>query len=782
MTDVLTPGGRLRKYGDRGYSEIRAAKREDYIAGEYGFEATKQGRALERRYLSQLTDKIEAAKRYGRRDHEVWQALKDVDDIAGRLLRAGITVAASTGLGVDRKRSKNSRDIALWIGRRLGQDRPDQQWKVGTWGADRLIELPIFRLDGNDVLTLANTAEVKELRDNVIRDAAADDSFLLPLAEPPVPWTGVWDGGLPREHWARFPLVNQRLSQTAIQRALRIPRRRRGNMWIVIDGVNAVQRVPYTINLPLFDVARKLPPLPPTPPQWLAKTLDKRDGVLPQWLEELFAENDEAADYFAACAKLVSWEMDMIMAEMLIDRGGPFYIPHRLEFRGRIMAVPLFSFQRGDHVRGLFLFANGERIGEHGLPWLKAHVAGLADDETVEPSKFGFRQRIEWVDANIARLRRVGEAVLLGEVPEMSQSIDKPVQYMAACAELTRAIDVGPDFITHLPLTFDGSCSGLQHLCAMTCSEDGRLVNLIESEEAADLYSCVAEEADKLLADRYFVLFRTGTNKKGKAKHKQRTFVTKDEADAFAATVDTVKAGHIDVKIDRAIAKRPVGTFFYGATKFGMKLQVVEALKKKKLPRDGAWQIADAIYKAVELTVPLATAVRRFMEETAKLYADANLLLSWPTPTGMPVINLVDEAQPTTFGARLAGRRVRANLIVGDTKPAKIDGAAAARSATANLTHSMDASHMHLVACVTAEEGIDMTAVHDSFGCLAPRARRLYDIIRYQFFRLYNPSNMLGDIHAGAVRDFPDADVPEPPRQGTLSPMRVMGNFHAFKS
>ena len=609
MTDALTPGARLRQYGDRGYSEIRVETREAYIAAEHGFEATKQGRALEQRYLSELADAIEADKRYGKRDHEVWLALKNVGDIAGRLLRAGITVAASERLGVDRKGEKNCRDVALWIGRRLGQNRRDLQWKTGMWGTDRLIELPIFSLDGDDVLTLADTPEARDLRRNVIRTAAADDPFIMPLAEPPVPWTGIWDGGLPREHWARFPLVNRPLAQDAIERALRIPRGMRGNMWTVIDAVNAIQRVPFIINQPVFDVVRKRPPLPPLPPQWLARALDKRAGVLPQWLEELFAENDEAADYFAACAKLVSWEMDMIMAEMLIDRGGPFYIPHHIEFRGRIFAVPLFNFQRGDHVRGLFLFANGERIGEHGTAWLKAHIAGFADDDEEEPSKLGFRQRIEWADGNIAKLRSIGDTVLRGEVPEMSQSIDKPVQFMAACVELTRALDVGPDFITHLPLTFDGSCSGLQHLCALTSSEDGRLVNLIESEEAADLYSRVAEEADKLLVDRYFVLFRTGTNKKGKAKHKQRTFLTKDEADAFAATVDTVKAGHIDVKIDRPIAKRPVSTFFYGATKFGMKSQVVEALKKKK-PKpslDGAWQIADAIYKAVEKTVPLAT-------------------------------------------------------------------------------------------------------------------------------------------------------------------------------
>ena len=78
----------------------------------------------------------------------------------------------------------------------------------------------------------------------------------------------------------------------------------------------------------------------------------------------------------------------------------------------------------------------------------------------------------------MATTRRNG----LGRLPKD----DEPIQFVAACVELVQAWD-NPKFVTRLPLTFDASCSGLQHLCAMTRDEEGgRYVNLIPSEETDD--------------------------------------------------------------------------------------------------------------------------------------------------------------------------------------------------------------------------------------------------------------------------------------------------------
>ena len=109
--------------------------------------------------------------------------------------------------------------------------------------------------------------------------------------------------------------------------------------------------------------------------------------------------------------------------------------------------------------RGLFLFANGAPIGEEGLRWLKAHVAGQADGNTwstnPKPSKLDFDRRIAWTDANIARLTDIGRA-LLDDAPlardDLPGDDESPYQFAAACVELVQALDAGPDYITRLPL------------------------------------------------------------------------------------------------------------------------------------------------------------------------------------------------------------------------------------------------------------------------------------------------------------------------------------------
>jgi DNA-directed RNA polymerase len=59
--------------------------------------------------------------------------------------------------------------------------------------------------------------------------------------------------------------------------------------------------------------------------------------------------------------------------------------------------------------------------------------------------------------------------------------------------ELSRAIKEGSPYVSSLPVSFDGSCSGLQHLCAMTRAREGELVNLTPHEVPQDVYQEVAD-------------------------------------------------------------------------------------------------------------------------------------------------------------------------------------------------------------------------------------------------------------------------------------------------
>ena len=206
-----------------------------------------------------------------------------------------------------------------------------------------------------------------------------------------------------------------------------------------------------------------------------------------------FAINDPVLDYIKRTTDIAL--TDVVVAEATAAHGR-FYIPLNIDVRGRIYAIPHFNFQREDCVRALFLFADGEPIGEEGLKWLKAYVAACADgtswSHVKKPSDLNLTKRVEWTETNLPLLRKIGEAVLRGDDKIKWALPKKPCQFIAACVELVQAMEKGPEFITRLPLTFDASCSGLQHLCAMTRADEGRYVNLVPDDDGDDFYRRVA--------------------------------------------------------------------------------------------------------------------------------------------------------------------------------------------------------------------------------------------------------------------------------------------------
>jgi DNA-directed RNA polymerase len=78
------------------------------------------------------------------------------------------------------------------------------------------------------------------------------------------------------------------------------------------------------------------------------------------------------------CSKRLLLDQDRATANTLAEYRR-FWTPMNLDWRGRVYSVPHFSYSREDYVRGLFLFADGEPIGEEGLYWLKVHCANCGD-------------------------------------------------------------------------------------------------------------------------------------------------------------------------------------------------------------------------------------------------------------------------------------------------------------------------------------------------------------------------------------------------------------------
>jgi DNA-directed RNA polymerase len=71
---------------------------------------------------------------------------------------------------------------------------------------------------------------------------------------------------------------------------------------------------------------------------------------------------------------------------------------------------------------------------------------------------------------------------------------------LAAIFEYSRYLEEGDDFVGFIPISLDGTNSGVQHYSMLTLGEDeGKLVNLVPQAEMADLYQTVADKVQTRL-------------------------------------------------------------------------------------------------------------------------------------------------------------------------------------------------------------------------------------------------------------------------------------------
>jgi hypothetical protein len=171
---------------DFAYSVERVALSEEHRARVTGFGTNRQGQAINRQYREQLANRIGSDRLCGRRDRAVWRALKGCtdDDLAFDLLVAGVSVCWDGRLGVDDGGQKNFRDIALWVGRVLGQRKGELALKVGAWGINMLVTaLPtLFTLD-KDVLSLPLTDSLDSFLDQELIRGIRKNPYLSPFAQ-----------------------------------------------------------------------------------------------------------------------------------------------------------------------------------------------------------------------------------------------------------------------------------------------------------------------------------------------------------------------------------------------------------------------------------------------------------------------------------------------------------------------------------------------------------------------------------------------------------------------
>lgn len=644
--------------------------------------------------------------------------------------------------------------------------------------------------------------EAQKLAESAMKQYIQNNPIFLPSLSPPVPWTDFHKGGPVDPVAQRLgTLVRTRHKETvaAVRSAIRS-----GQMQPTIDAVNAAQATPWAINRDILIIMREcsrrgiavdgIPSqtnfeLPEHEKPWEEMT------EVEQRLWRIKTDGIKKANRILLCDRL-RFEEDMETASEAANHDR-FYTPCNIDWRGRVYPMTQFNFQRGDYVRALFKFADvTEPIGEEGLYWLKVHTANCGDFDKV--SKKDFAERVKWVDDNLELIRHcaVKDWDWRGPLHEKSLAFwtqaDKPFLFLAACIDLIAAIDCGPDYISGLPLSWDGSCSGLQHLCAMTRAEEGRFVNLTDNASPEDVYLTVAHRALISIVD--------ASNESPVAVPPNATDTEKKIAKAANDHIKHAKAA-LAYGVTRKVVKRNVMTYSYSSNQFGMAQQHMDDLmeplelevlqgKLEEHPFGSEWEdrqgasrfLAKHVHSAIEQIVNKPAQAMTFLQKLAKAMAHEGKPLEWTTPAGLPWSNRYHEAVTRPVRLWLHDKAVNVRIFDGVKK--EIDKKRAANGVAPNFVHACDAAHLLLTVLAAAKEGFKHFAlVHDSFGCIPSRAARFHQIIREQFVLMYEQHDVLEEVLQRALCDLIDPNVGRMPERiipGNLNIKEVLNAKYAF--
>jgi Autographiviridae RNA polymerase len=563
---------------------------------------------------------------------------------------------------------------------------------------------------GRNKLTLPKITDghweaIKELR----KELSLARPYYLPHLNPPPDWTSFRTEYGPDRMPATFVRDEHPHTVAAIQAAFES-----GQLERQASGVSNVQRVPWTINEFMVPVVEKL-----------ACHVERRFKTL--------AGDD------VECFKTALRD-DIDLARHLVGR--PFWTPYNIDFRGRLNALPHFHIGGEDRVRCLFLFWNGQPVGD-SANWLEIAVANAAG------RKGTWRERHDWVFDKRDLIRRVAADPF--ETVEHWKDFSDPFQFVAASRELVAAQN-DPNFVTRLPVFLDGTSNGIQHLACMTRDEhSGKLVNLMDLDERYDIYGVIW----------------------ARVKLKLQT-----AGDRYAEWWLSPR-GNCE-RLFRALFKPPVMTFSYGVTESGVRAQIVEAYKEEfGLHEPHPWHVDYLAKKIIEANKEILRrpdAIMEFIRGLAELQAWRNLPLKWITPSGLPVSsNRCYEPNTKTVELKLHRRRVE--YRVADGRKDKIKIADAINDAPANFVHSMDAAHLALSVNAAVEEGItDIAVVHDCYGAAAPQVQRFQKIIRIQMGLMYHCFDVLGRLREGCGPLIGHAL----PQTGKLDPLEIQNAEYPF--
>lgn len=278
----------------------------------------------------------------------------------------------------------------------------------------------------------------------------------------------------------------------------------------------------------------------------------------------------------------------------------------------------------------------------------------------------------------------------------------------------------------------DGRCSGLQHWSALLRSSavTGRIgMELQEADDGLDIYEYVNLLWTKLIPSEH----------------------------QFICT--------------RKTAKKPVMTFAYSATRMSAMENVLEmwADKQEDLDRKACMQYGSKLFTTTEEVLePLVGGVS-WLRACMKIIIGTGVhKVTWITPDGFIAVQDYKLKEVKELEVKLSnGRKLKIDIKIDvlDAHGNTVPSLSKAQSGIGpNIIHSLDATHLRMVALQLALLGIPAVWVHDSFAVHANYRDTLDVIIREEFVKLYD-RNYLAELKVYWEQTY-SVELPDSPELG----------------
>lgn len=615
-----------------------------------------------------------------------------------------------------------------------------------------------------------------------------------PMTVPPKPWTGAFRGGFIGEQGKRTRLV-RRVSRMYLEDL----DNHVGELSGVLDAVNAVQATPWRINKKVLDVLRaarksraggfKLPTkgrlLWPIKPE----DYDSNPKARQEYAFAVSKRNDADA---SNRGNYIALEYLMATCEEFKDEPA-IYFPHNMDWRGRIYPITSYLSPQGNaYSRALLEFANGVPVGRDANLWLSLHGTACwgYDKVTIE-------ERMEWVERHSRKIVEVTRYPL--EFGWWEQAED-PWGFLAFCYEWAGFCMEGRAYVSHLPIAMDGSCNGLQNFAAMLRhTPTAQAVNLAPADKPNDIYAQVARivegdverlaDADPRDADELHEDIKRLTSEvlEGKTEKEKEDSGVPPE---ITGLWDILAAKWLKGQVSRNLVKRPVMTYPYAVSEYGVRKQLAKVIKE--MVRDGkldvpyehaskiAFMLKGPVFSAVRSEVWAAARAMDWLKEVVAVLGKTKLPVMWKSPIGFPVVQEYKKKKTKKISCQVGNIQVRANVA---DYTDEIDCRAQASAIAPNFVHSCDAAHLQLTVLNCLKLGIlDFHMIHDSYGTHAGNATALATTLRRTFVDMYD-GDVLADFANGIKSYMPkdcDVELPEPPRLGDFDLSLVLSSRYFF--